>query len=44
MAGIETVLEDLVERVLDACKALGRVVVLVVDMDVVVLHSLLHIL
>ena len=39
----ESILKDLVERMLDAGKALGRVVVLVVDMDVVVLHRLLDI-
>ena len=40
----ETVFEDLVQWVLDTGKALGRVVVLVMDMDVVVLHCLLNVL
>ena len=44
MAGEETVFKNLVERVLDAGKTLCRVVVLVVNMDVVVLDSILYIL
>ena len=39
----ESVFKDLVQRVLDAGKALGRIVVLVMDMDVVVLDSFLDI-
>ena len=44
VAGEEAVLEDLVERMLDTCKALGRVVVLVMDMQVVAFNRFLHIL
>ena len=40
----ESVLQDLVQRVLDAGETLGRVVVLVVDMDVIVLYSFLYVL
>ena len=40
----EAVFEDLVQRVLDTGKALGRVVVLDMDLDVVVLHCLLNVL
>ena len=40
----ESVFEDLVQWVLDTGKALGRVVVLVMDMDVVILHCLLYVL
>ena len=44
MAGEETVLEDLVKRMLDTGKALGRIVVLVVNVDVVVSYRILHLL
>ena len=44
VAGEETVLEDLVERVLDTCQTLGRVVVLVMNVDVVASYSLLYLL
>ena len=43
MAGKETLLENLVQRMLDAGKTLGWVVVLVVNVDVVLLNCLLHI-
>ena len=43
MTGEESVLKNLVQRMLDAGKALCRIIVLVVDVDVVVLYSLLHI-
>ena len=39
----EAFLENLVKRMLDAGKTLGRVIVLVMDMDVIVLHGFLHI-
>ena len=44
MSGEETVLENLVKRMLDASKALGRVVVLVMDMDIAILDSFFNIL
>ena len=37
---LETVLENQVEGVLDASQGLGRIIILVVDMDVVLRHSL----
>ena len=39
VAGAEAVLEDEVQRVLDAGQGLGRIIVLVVDMDVVLRHG-----
>ena len=39
MTGLESAVEYLVERMLEAGKALGRVVVLVVDMDVSIVHG-----
>ena len=44
MSRKETVFQNLVERMLDAGKALCRIVVLIVDMDVVVSYSLFHVL
>ena len=42
MAGLEAVLQDEVQRVLDAGEGLGGIVVLIVDVDVVVGYSLAH--
>ena len=44
VTGLEAVLEDLVQRVLDAGHRLGGIVVLVVDVQIVVLHGLAHLL
>ena len=44
MAGEEAVLEYLVERMLDAGEGLGRIVILVVDVDISVLHGLANVL
>ena len=44
MSSKETILKNLVKRMLDAGKTLGRVVVFVVDMDIVVLDSFLDFL
>ena len=44
MTGLETVLQDSVQRMLDAGQRLGRIVILVVDVQVVVAYSLLHLI
>ena len=38
MSGSKSVVEDVVERMLHARERLGRIIVLVVDVQVVVLH------
>ena len=43
MSGKETILENFVKRVLNAGKALCRIVVLVMDVDISVLDSFLDI-
>ena len=43
MTGLETVLKDKIQRMLDTGKALGWIVILVVNVDIAVLNSLPHI-
>ena len=44
MAGLETILEDTVQGVLHAGQRLGGIVVLIVNVQVVVLHGILHLI